>query len=261
MKDSKIAWTDNTFNPWIGCTRISEGCLHCYAESQDHRWGNDRWGKGKARKLTSKSNWDKVLVWNKEARESGKSVKVFCASMADIFDQEVSNEWRVKVFELIQMTPYLDWLLLTKRAYEQRNFINSNYPGLRNVWAGVTVENQENEWRIDDLEKTNCAVRWISYEPAIGPLSIRKDILVDWIICGGESGNGARPFNLRWARNLRDQCKMNGKAFFMKQLGANWHGETLEENEMDWKKKWDDPEEWPEDLRMREFPNTERALK
>lgn len=254
MENSKIAWTNNTFNPWIGCTNISAGCAHCYAESQDHRWGKDRWGKGKPRTLTSKANWNKVHAWNKEAREGGFEKKVFCASMADVFDQEVPDEWRHKLFELINQTPYLTWLLLTKRPYKQRMFINVNYPNTPNVWAGTTVENEENEWRFDDLEKTLAPVHWISYEPAIGPLEMTRDTTVDWIICGGESGHGARLFDLNWARALRDQCAAQGQAFFMKQLGANWIDGEKKFHDLTGMNKWDKPEDWPEDLRIREFP-------
>lgn len=256
MENSKIAWTDNTFNPWIGCTRISDGCLHCYAESQDHRWGHDRWGKGKTRTLTSKAIWDKVLTWNKEARETGIQKKVFCASMADIFDQEVPDEWRHKLFNHINLAPYITWLLLTKRATEQRIWLDENYTGdPPHIWPGVTIESQKNIGRIYELERMKGAVRWISYEPSLGPLDIPKDVNnLGWVICGGESGNGARPFNLKWARNLRDQCQERGISFFMKQLGCNWNGDTLEERDMNWKNKWDRPEDWPADLNVRQFP-------
>ena len=116
MKESKIEWTTHTFNPWIGCTKVSPGCAHCYAETlMDTRYGRAKWGKGNPRSRTSAGNWKQPKRWDKEAAKLGERHRVFCASLADVFDGEVANEWRDALWKLIEATPNLDWLLLTKR--------------------------------------------------------------------------------------------------------------------------------------------------
>jgi protein gp37 len=280
MKNSKISWTDATFNGWIGCTKVSPGCEHCYAEALDHRWGNDRWGKGKARGLTSEANWKKPIQWNKEAAVAGVRTKVFCASMSDVFDTEVPDEWRLKLFDLIMNTQNLDWLLLTKRPEEMLKFYKEKMTfgaPTKNIWLGTTVENQEMaNKRIPILLSIPGVIHWLSVEPQLGPVDLSKiacsscegepkhmGVLygserIDWVISGGESGHGARPFDLKWARNLRDQCKEAGVAFFVKQFGHNWVSDNAKEMVrpaiMNPHSKWDDPQFWPEDLRIQEFP-------
>jgi len=221
--DSKIEWTDHTFNPWIGCTPVSAACDHCYAETMASRYGWAKWGVGEARKRTSIANWRNPLKWNAEAAKDGRRAKVFCASLADVFDAEVSDEWRVELFELISITGSLDWLLLTKRPKLMAQW--PIWPG--NVWAGTTVENQQMaDARIPHLLDVPTRVRFLSCEPLLGPISIRGDFLagINWVIVGGESGRGARPMNPGWARAIRDQCQAAGVAFFFKQWGEHEPG-------------------------------------
>lgn len=223
-ENSKIEWTDHTFNPWIGCTKVSPGCDHCYAESLSKRYGWVEWGPHGERKRTSDANWRKPRQWAKAARGTGKRPRVFCASLADVFDNQVPPEWRGDLFDLIAATPELDWLLLTKRPENiARMFPTGEWP---NVWLGTTCEDQERyqrRWPL--LAAVNTVpVRFISYEPAIGPLDPRGISLrecfrfPDWLICGGESGPGARHMEPQWARDVRDSCEVVRTAFFMKQM-------------------------------------------
>jgi protein gp37 len=218
-ENSKIEWCDATFNPWIGCQKVSPGCDRCYAEAMmDHRYHKVEWGPHGERKRTSKENWQKPLRWAKAARGTGVRPRVFCASLADVFDNQVPCEWRTDLFDLIAATPELDWLLLTKRPENiVRMFPTGDWP---NIWLGTTAEDQEHfnrRWPI--LAAIPAHIHFISYEPALGPLSIRKTHpLPDWIICGGESERGARMMDPQWARDLRDECAELGIPFFMKQM-------------------------------------------
>lgn len=225
-ENSKIEWTDHTFNPWIGCQKVSPGCDHCYAEAMmDHRFGKVEWGAHGERKRTSGANWKHPLRWNSQACETGTRQRVFCASLGDIFDNQVPKEWRADLFQLIAVTPELDWQLLTKRPENIGKMLPAAIVGLepwpwRNVWLGTTAEDQEHydrRWGI--LSKIPAAIHFVSFEPALGPLVLPTGSrLPDWIICGGESGNGARYMKPRWARNLRDECQELGISFFMKQM-------------------------------------------
>jgi protein gp37 len=241
-ENSRIEWCDSTFNPWVGCTKVSRGCDHCYAEAMmDHRYGKLEWGPHGARKRTSEANWKKPLQWAKQARASGTRPRVFCASLADVFDNKVPDEWRFDLGQLILATPELDWLLLTKRP---ENMTKGMLPVIGwpwpNVWLGVTAEDQARaDHRIPILLNTPAAVRFVSYEPALGPIEFGKwadegvyiDWLrgfdgsepptpgLDWVIAGGESGPNARPAHPQWFRDVRDQCKAAGVAFHYKQAG------------------------------------------
>lgn len=218
---SKIEWTTHTFNPWIGCQKVSPGCDHCYAEAMmDHRYGRVQWGPHGERKRTAPANWRKPLQWAKAARGAADRPRVFCASLADVFDNQVPDTWRSDLFQLIEDTPELDWLLLTKRPENIRKMIWPKWDdGLpRHIWLGTTCEDQKHfdrRWPI--LRDVHAAVRFISYEPAIGALSYVWG-KPDWIICGGESGPQARTMDEAWARDTRDQCAGSGIAFFMKQM-------------------------------------------
>lgn len=224
-ENSKIEWTDHTFNPWIGCQKVSPGCDHCYAESMSNRFGWAEWGPHGERKRTSEANWKKPLSWAKAARGTGKRPRVFCASLADVFDNQVPDEWRMDLWRLIMATPELDWLLLTKRPENIRKMLPWAPVGgtpFRNVWLGTTAEDRQHYRRWGLLREISAKVRFISYEPAIGQLSRPHDwdlnARPDWIICGGESGIGARAMDPAWARDVRDRCKAHGIAFFMKQM-------------------------------------------
>jgi len=216
---TKIEWADKTFNPWIGCQKVSPGCDHCYAEAMmDHRYHKVEWGPHGERKRTSDANWRKPRQWAKAARGSGKRPRVFCASLADVFDNKVPSGWRGDLFDLIAATPELDWLLLTKRPENFRRFWpTGDWP---NVWLGVTAEDQEHydkRWPL--LADTRARVRFISYEPACGPLSIPfEPVHPDWVICGGESGPNARQMPAEWARWTKSSCERLVIPFFMKQM-------------------------------------------
>ena len=219
-ENSKIEWTTHTWNPWIGCQKVSPGCDHCYAEAMSNRWGWAEWGPHGERKRTSEANWRKPLAWAKAARLTGERPRVFCASLADVFDNQAPTGARADLFNLIRTTPEIDWLLLTKRPENlglmlpKLDLWGDGWP---NVWLGTTAEDQprfDRRWRL--LNGIPARVRFISYEPALGPLMAMRPY-PDWIICGGESGPHARMMDLRWARDLRDQCETAGIPFFFKQ--------------------------------------------
>lgn len=246
-KDSNIEWTDHTFNPWMGCQKVSPGCDHCYAETQNkfRKWNGGTWGPHAPRKRTSDANWRNPLKWAREAAARGKSARVFCASLADVFDNKVDPTWRADLFQLIRETPELDWLFLTKRPENCKRMLPPDWGnGYANVWMGTTAEDQKHydrRWPI--LRAIPAHVRFISYEPALGPLQIESDPKghhPDWVICGGESGAGARYMKPKWARNLLDECQSLDIAFFMKQMTER--------------------KEIPEHLLLREFPIQRRQL-
>lgn len=247
-ENSKIEWTDHTFNPWIGCTEVSPACDLCYARVfVSGRMGKPELWKGE-RQRTSADNWKQPLRWNRKLEGTGRRERVFCASLADVFDNQVPPEWRADLFDLIRRTPNLDWLLLTKRPMNIRKMLPADWGyGYPNVWLGTTAENQEQaDARIPHLLATPAAVRFVSCEPLLGPVDLGRvsytegggthlDALrgkhgvpgvwsgpgkrLDWVICGGESGPGARPMHPDWARSLRDQCQAAGVPFFFKQWG------------------------------------------
>ncbi len=237
--NSKIEWCDATFNPWVGCQKVSPGCDHCYAEGWAKRSGQVQWGPHAERRRTSEANWRKPLKWAKDARGTGKRPRVFCASLADWLDNQVPGAWRLDLAMMIEATPELDWLLLTKRPenyFKHAPWLPEEIPS--NVWLGVTAEDHEHyarRWRI--LSGLPATVRFISYEPALGPISVGLEPHghpPDWVICGGESGHGARTMDPAWARDLQYACSRVGSAFFMKQMTGK--------------------APIPEDLMVREFP-------
>ncbi len=238
--NSAIEWTTHTFNPWIGCQHVSPGCDNCYAEAKmDHRFGKVEWGPHGERKRTGKDNWRLPLRWAKQA--DGTRPRVFCASLSDWLDNKVPKQWRLDLAALIAATPELDWLLLTKRIeLFDRLAPWSRHAVPSNVWIGVTCENQDYFDRRYPLLHDIKAVRFISYEPALGPLVLGK-ARPDWIICGGESGAGARLMQPAWARSLRDECHAAGVAFFMKQMTGK--------------------KPIPADLIVRQFPHASLNLK
>lgn len=244
-ENSKIEWTDHTFNPWIGCQVVSpDGCKNCYAEEWAKRYGRDF----AQRTRTSDANWKQPLKWNAQAEREGRRFRVFCASLADVFDNQAPPEWRADLFKLIEATPHLDWLLLTKRIGNVEAMAmqaNWPWPMPRNVWLGITVVNQaEADRDIPKLLAVPARVRFLSMEPLIGPVDLklrrpaREDDRQDmdgwcshiitaagagihWVIVGGESGRGQdiRPMHPQWARDLRDQCFDAGVPFLFKQHG------------------------------------------
>ena len=213
-----IEWTDATFNPWIGCTAVSPACDHCYAKTLVERWGGDF----AQRRHTAPANWRKPLAWNAAAARAGERKRVFCASLADVFDNQVPEEWRADLWALIRATPALDWQILTKRPQNIAKMLPADWGrGYRNVWLGCTAENQTEAWRrIPHLLTASSARAFLSCEPLLGALDLTPWLRgIDWVICGGESGPGARPMHPDWARALRDQCAEARVPFFFKQWG------------------------------------------
>jgi len=288
MKNSAIEWCHHTFNPWSGCTKVSPGCAHCYAETLAKRAPKTLggWGPGAPRRRTSDDYWRQPLRWDREAAAALRRLetciaelfagdekraladgyikparpRVFCASLADWLDDEVPLEWLAYLLDLIQRTPNLDWLLLTKRPQNWQSrlraavteaalmrsvalmdMLHAWFAGSApaNVWVGTTVEDQTRaDERIPHLLSIPARVRFLSCEPLLGPVDLRRagalwsdmngEIRreyqqpaqhVDWVICGGESGPKARPMHPDWARSLRDQCAAAGVPFFFKQWG------------------------------------------
>jgi len=230
MENTEISWTHNTFNPWIGCEKVSAACKHCYAETLSHRYqftgkrGLPLWGGPQTadRRLTGGDNWRKPARWNREAQKEGTRTRVFCASLADVFeDREELLPWRERLFGLIDVTPSLDWLLLTKRPQN----IEQMYPRSwaqrppQNVWFGTTVEDRKALARIDHLRAVPATVRFLSIEPLLEDLGEINLQGIDWVIVGGESGHGARPMRPEWARSVRDQCIAQNVRFHFKQWG------------------------------------------
>ncbi len=227
-KNSTIEWTDHTFNPWWGCTKISPGCTNCYAETWAKRVGKKVWGDTSPRRFFSDKHWAEPLNWNEDAKSLKRRRRVFCASMADVFEgRRDLDEERERLWELIENTPNLDWLLLTKRPENigQRVPWRKEWPP--NVWLGTTVEDQERATeRLPLLLRYPARTRFLSCEPLIGPLDLSRWLMkssrlhpIDWVIAGGESGANARPMLPGWALRLRDQCGTASVPFHFKQWG------------------------------------------
>jgi protein gp37 len=241
-ENSKIEWTDHTFNPWIGCTKVSPGCDHCYAERrEDKRLHRVLWGPGQPRQRTK--TWGDPVRWNKQHEAffaaHGRRQRVFCASLADVFDNEIDPAWRDELLGLIATTPNLDWLLLTKRIGNVSTMVKGDaWAHLPHVWLGATVVNQaEADRDVPKLLAVPARVRFLSIEPMLGAIELRErgyfnycerdgtHVLrppLHWIIAGGESGPHARPVHPDWIRSLRDQCKAAGVPFHFKQWGEWW---------------------------------------
>ena len=228
--NSKIEWCDHTFNPWIGCTKVSPACDNCYAETfVANRMGKPQLWQGE-RQRTSANNWKLPLTWDRQAERAGVRRKVFCASLADVFDNQVPYGWRDDLWHLIAHTPHLDWLLLTKRP---KNILRMpprmpRYPAWPwpNVWLGTTVENQDQlGHRLSHLLSVPATVHFLSVEPMLSRIRLPAAdtwwFALDWVICGGESGPNARPLHPAWATDLRDQCRAAGIPFFFKQWGEH----------------------------------------
>ena len=229
-ENSKIEWTTHTFNPWWGCTKVSAACDNCYAETLATRF-DTAWGKDAARKFFSDKHWSEPLKWQRKAErgstEEERHPRVFCASMADVFeDNDTLIAERERLWRLIEATPNLIWLLLTKRPHLMTRFAPADWAGgwPPNIWAMTTVEDQT--WadaRIPWLMKVPAVVRGLSMEPLFGGVTLPKDFLAlgskAWIITGGESDDGARPADPAWYRTLRDQAVRSDVPFLFKQWG------------------------------------------
>lgn len=237
-ENSKISWTDDTFNPWWGCMRVGPGCDNCYAATLDKRTGGDHWDGETLPRRTGHTNWNKPIRWNKEAEKTGIRRKVFCASMADVFDNRVPNEWREELWKLISITPMLDWIIVTKRVGNVKKMLPADWgDGYRNVWLLATVVTQKEADRdIPKLMDVPAFNRGLSVEPQIENIKLNESGL-DWVICGAESGPKRRPFNSDWARTLRDFCILNNIPFFLKQMPGETSKGVIETPYLD-DKKW-----------------------
>lgn len=267
-EQSKIEWTDHTFNPWEGCQKVAPECDHCYAENRDQRFtGGIHWGPKAPRRRTSAQNWNKPRRWNAQAEAfhatHGRRQRVFCASLADVFDNAVDTSWREDLWALIGECDQLDWLLLTKRPQNIAKMLPPDWgDGWPHVWLGTSAGTQKTaNQNIPHLLAAPAAIRFVSAEPLLGSIDfaavpkgkISKNITIchgaltgvdglgrsgphiDWVICGGESGPNARPMHPDWARDLRDQCAAAGVAFFFKQWG-NWTAEIdRDKDDPDWR--------------------------
>lgn len=248
-EDTKIEWADHTFNPWLGCTRVSPACGQggkggCYAEALAARFNLVGWGPTASRKLTSDDNWRKPLAWNRKAAAAGKRAKVFCASMADVMDDHASIDagWRDRLWELIADTPHLSWLLLTKRPENWGRFLpHWPYDTFDNVRLGVTIEDQQRFDERSPFLKAAADYGWptfVSYEPALGPVDWRPAFegkAIGWLISGGESGPRSRPSHPDWFRAARDICAEFDVPYLHKQWGE-WAPDdfTPRDNQSGW---------------------------
>lgn len=233
-ENSGIEWTHHTFNPWIGCTKVSAACDNCYAEAWDKRFGGERWGPHAPRQRTSAANWRKPIMWDRDAAENGIRYRVFCASLADVFDNHgsITSGWRGDLWHLISRTPNLDWLLLTKRPQNIKKMLPDGYgspawgDGWPNVWLGTTVEDQaEYDRRVHHLTTIPAVVHFLSMEPLQGSVDLRGADGLEWVIVGGESGHSYREAKAEWFRSIRDQCAAAGVPFLFKQ----WSGRNQKE--------------------------------
>lgn len=258
-ENSKIDWCDHTFNPWIGCQKVSRGCDLCYAEDlMATRYKRVEWGQRKTdatkpsvgtRVRTSPANWKLPLRWEKKAVEQMELFeegmltlrphrpRVFCASLADWLDNQIPEFWRDDLWDAIEATPHLDWLLLTKRIENYQTHAPWELAPA-NVWLGITAEDQDAyDRRWPTLARIPAVVRFVSYEPACGPLSILDHReKPEWLICGGMTGRGPGFVEMpsKWAEDVMEECDENRVAFFMKQMSSR---RTI-----------------PDDLLVRQFP-------
>ena len=217
-----IAWTDRTFNIAWGCIKVSPGCKHCYADTLSGRYGWDVWGPSKPRRTFGEKHWGEPLKWNQEAERKRTRCRVFCSSMCDVFEEhETIDAEREKLWPLIRRTPWLDWQILTKRSERIAASLPVDWEdGYANVWLGVSIESNDYVSRADDLRAVPGTVRFVSYEPALGPLDQLNLCGIDWVIYGGESGANFRQHDLAWPREMKRRCDEAGVAFFYKQSAA-----------------------------------------
>lgn len=211
---STIEWTESTWNPLTGCTKISPGCLHCYAERMSRRlkaMGNQNYANGFTLSL-HENVLELPLTWKKPQT-------IFVNSMSDLFHHDVPDEFIYRVFDVMHHADWHRFQVLTKRS-NRLSEINPKLTWTPNIWMGVSVEDQDHIYRIDHLRKTDANIKFVSIEPLLGHIRNLNLDLIDWVVVGGESGPKARPIEESWVVDIRDQCQKNGVPFFFKQWGG-----------------------------------------
>ena len=242
---SSIEWTEATWNPVTGCTKISPGCKHCYAERMSFRlkaMGQRNYVNGFDLTLHERM-LEKPLSWKKPQL-------IFVKSMSDLFHDEVPIDFILKVFGVMRCASWHQFQVLTKRSQRLLE-LNDQIDWPNNVWMGVSVENQDYTFRIDHLRKTDAVTKFLSLEPLLGPLSGLNLGQIDWVIVGGESGPGARPMYEEWVIQIRDQCNAAEVPLFVKQMGESWAKIKKVKS-----KKGGNMEEWPKNLQIRDYPSS-----
>ena len=248
-KITGITWTNHTFNPWWGCVPVSEGCAECYARRDSSRYGLDIFGTGKERRFFGEKHWNEPLKWNRDAEKAGEHRRVFCMSMGDLFEQSDDTrigEARIRTYRIIEATPWLDWLLLTKRPENIEYYVpelwNVGY-WPENIWLGYTAENRRRyEERKGFMRNLSARVKFISVEPMLESIDLYDLSGINWVIFGAESGPKRRPCDEEWILGGIAQVHESGKKAFVKQISMD--GKVSK-----------NPEEWHPDLRVQEFPN------
>jgi len=220
MANSSIEWTEKTWNPLTGCTRISEGCRNCYAEVMSQRLAN----MGQKNYLPVVKDWkwtNKIQLVPKALPLPAKWKKgcmIFVNSMSDLFHQDVPLDYIKQVFKVMRENPQHIYQILTKRA-ERLKELSGELEWTDSIWMGVSVEDAKVLGRVKDLSKCGAAIKWLSVEPLIGPVGRLPLAAMDWIVLGGESGHGARPMHPDWVRKTREKCISSNTPFFFKQWG------------------------------------------
>lgn len=320
-KNTSIEWCDHTFSPWWGCTKVAAGCAHCYAETFARRFGVG-WGNGSERRIASERSWRQPLAWERAARhradcphtsltgtepayrcdgcgaivttapdpkhdgfvvERFHRPRVFCGSMCDVFEARPELDApRDRLSRLIEQTPNLDWLLLTKRPENIRPMLSFQQAApIENLWVGCSIATQADADRnLPLLMAVPAVVRFLSIEPLIEPIDFGDEFresanCPEWVIVGGESGPNARPCRIEWIRSIVAQCREARVPCFVKQIGSLVPWETDGSRPVEqWPfltfgdgdgyavlrdRKGGDMAEWPEDLRVREFTDAKET--
>lgn len=247
--NTAIQWTTHSFNPWWGCVKIAQGCKNCYAEGVASRFAGRRvWGPNSERRIASEKVWNDPFRWNAAAERSGERARVFCLSMGDVLeDHPALVEPRKRLVGIIERTPFLDWQLLTKRPENAAMFgWGDHWP--TNVWFGASAANDA-EAQVASAHLSLLPyplIRFLSLEPLVGNIDV---VLcgIEWVIVGGESGPGARHCSAAWIRRIVNDCRVAAVPVFVKQLGSNSDIPCVDTKGGDWN-------EWPHDMRVREFP-------
>jgi protein gp37 len=243
MATTSIEWSDATWNPLTGCTKISPGCARCYAEVMSKRlrlMGQRNYRNGFA--LTLHEHMLAVpLKWKKPR-------KIFVNSMSDLYHKDVPEEFIRRVFDTMVKADWHQYQILTKRA-DRLEALAASLPWRPHIWQGVSVENADYAFRIDHLRRTGAHVKFLSVEPLLGPIPDVDLSGIHWVIVGGESGGNCRPMELQWVADIRAACERQGVPLFVKQTGEKLARELKLKS-----KKGGDATEWPAELRVRQFP-------